>query len=45
MTVPIVDRDDAEVKFPSVSIADSIVDSVVASKLSMFCSVATPPLS
>ena len=45
VTVPIVDRDDAEVKFPSVSIADSIVASVVASKASMFCSVATPVVS
>ena len=43
--VPTVDRDDAEVKLPSVSIADSIVASVVASKASIFFNVATPLLS
>ena len=45
LIVPIVLNDDAEVKLPSVSIALSIVDSVVASILSIPFNVHVPLLS
>ena len=45
LIVPIVLNDDAEVKLPSVSIALSIVASVVASILSIPFNVQLPPLS
>jgi len=40
--VPTVAKEDADVKLPNVSIADSIVDSVVASKASILLKVAVP---
>ena len=45
VTVPTVARDDADVKLPSVSIAPSIVASVVASMLSIPFNEQLPPLS
>ena len=45
LIVPIVLNDDAEVKLPSVSIALSIVDSVVASILSIPFNQQVPLLS